>query len=248
MILYRGPSQLDGKPIVAIVTGLDLNSVNAKTGAMAQVWILRDDIAPIDAVKQGEDVSICGQCPHRGISEYVSAELGWVNRGRTCYVTLFHAPRNVWASYKRGVYGDEVAQDAPARLANKKVRLGAYGDPAALPFGVWQAALANAAAFTGYTHQWRSCDTRFRTFVMASADSAADMAEAQTLGYRTFRVRTAAEALAPREVICPASQEAGKKTSCAACLACGGTSAKAKASIAIVAHGAGARNFARAIA
>jgi hypothetical protein len=248
MILYRGPSQLDGKPIVAIVTGLDLNSVNAKTGAMAQVWILRDDIAPIDAVKQGEDVSICGQCPHRGISEYVSGELGWVNRGRTCYVTLFHAPRNVWTSYKRGVYGQDVALDAPARLAGKKVRLGAYGDPAALPFGVWQAALANAAAFTGYTHQWRSCDTRFRTFVMASADSAADMAEAQKLGYRTFRVRTQSEALASREVICPASQEAGKKTSCASCLACGGTSAKAKASIAIVAHGAGARNFARAIA
>jgi hypothetical protein len=171
-----------------------------------------------------------------------------VNRGRTCYVTLFHAPRNVWASYKRGVYGADVATDAPARLAGKKVRLGAYGDPAALPLGVWQAALANAKAFTGYTHQWRSAPKAFATYVMASADSAEDMAEAQELGYRTFRIRTANEALAPREVICPASEEAGKKTSCASCLACGGNSAKAKASIAIVVHGAGARNFARAIA
>jgi hypothetical protein len=248
MILYRGPSQLDGKPIVAIVTGLETQSSNSKTGAMAQVWILRDDIAPLTAARMGEDVSICGACPHRGISEYVSAELGWINRGRTCYVTLFHAPRNVWASYKRGVYGHEVAADASERLAGKRIRLGAYGDPAALPLAVWQAALVNAKAFTGYTHQWRTAPKAFSTYVMASADSAADMAEAQALGYRTFRIRTAGEALAPREVICPASQEAGKKTSCASCLACGGTSAKAKASIAIIAHGAGAKHFAKAIA
>jgi hypothetical protein len=243
MILYRGPSQLDGKPIVAIATGVDTDSVNSKTGSMVQVWILREDIAPIEAAKRGEDASICGQCPHRGLSEYVSPELGWINRGRTCYVTLFHAPRNVWASYKRGVYGDDVALDAAARLAGKRVRLGAYGDPAALPLSVWQAALANAKAFTGYTHQWRTAPAAFSTYVMASADSPADAAEAQALGYRTFRIRTAAEALAPREVICPASAEAGKKTSCAACLACGGTSAKAKASIAIVVHGAGAKHF-----
>jgi hypothetical protein len=81
MILYRGPSMIDGKPIVAIATGYDNESVNQKTGAMAQVWILRDDIAPIEAAQRGEDASICGQCPHRGISEYVSAELGWINRG-----------------------------------------------------------------------------------------------------------------------------------------------------------------------
>jgi hypothetical protein len=246
MILYRGPSQIDGKPIVAIVTGIDDASNNAKTGAMAQVWILREDIAPIDAVKRGEDVSICGQCPHRGVSEYVSGELGWVNRDRTCYVTLFHAPRNVWASYKRGVYGTDVALDAAQRLAGKKVRLGAYGDPAALPLAVWQAALVNAKAFTGYTHQWRTAPKAFATYVMASADSPADMSEAQALGYRTFRIRAAGETLAPREVVCPASAEAGKKTSCASCLACGGTSAKAKASIAIMVHGAGARNFAAA--
>jgi hypothetical protein len=35
-ILYRGPSLLDGAPIVAIVTGLASTSANAKTGAMLQ--------------------------------------------------------------------------------------------------------------------------------------------------------------------------------------------------------------------
>jgi hypothetical protein len=244
VIIYQGPSQLDGKPIVAIATGVETNSTNSKTGSMVQVWILREDIAPIEAAKRGEDASICGACPHRGVSEYVSAELGWVNRGRTCYVTLFHAPRNVWASYKRGVYGAAVDPEAARKLAGKRVRLGAYGDPAALPLSVWTESLRHAKAFTGYTHQWRAAPAGFSAFVMASADSEADKVEANAKGYRTFRIRTAAETLAPREVICPASAEAGKKTNCAACLACGGTSAKAKANIAIVVHGAGAKNFA----
>jgi hypothetical protein len=236
---------LDGKPIVAIATGLDNQSSNSKTGAMAQVWILRDDIAPMDAAKQGEDKSICGDCPHRGVSEYVSPELGWINRGRTCYVTLFHAPRNVWASYKRGIYGD-LATDDEIELAfeGKDVRLGAYGDPAAMPIAVWRRVLRRARAKTGYTHQWRTCPAEFAEFVMASADSHADAIEARKLGYRLFRVTADTNDKLAGEVRCPASKEAGYKTNCATCVACGGTSAKAKADIVIVVHGSGAKNFA----
>jgi hypothetical protein len=47
--------------------------------------------------------------------------------------------------------------------------------------------------------------------------------------------------LNPREISCPASVEAGAKTSCSACKACGGTSAKAKIDIAIIAHGAASK-------
>ena len=77
---------------------------------------------------------------------------------------------------------------------------------------------------------------------MASADSAADMSDAHAMGWRTFRVRNAAElAVKGLEVVCPASKEAGYKTNCATCKACGGLEAKAKASIVIVAHGATAK-------
>ena len=48
-----------------------------------------------------------------------------------------------------------------------------------------------------------------------------------------------------REILCPASEEAGKRTQCASCLLCGGASVKAK-SIAIVAHGAGRKHHAAA--
>jgi hypothetical protein len=73
------------------------------------------------------------------------------------------------------------------------------------------------------------------------------MEEAHAKGWRTFRVRAANEPVtAKREVICPASNEAGNRTSCLDCKACGGLSAKAKVSMVIIAHGATAKRFATA--
>lgn len=252
LVMYRGPSMIDGAPIVAIATGLEGDSRNEKTGGMIQVWILRADIAPIDAANSGADISICGDCPHRGRVE------DGRNIGRSCYVTLRNAPRSVYASWLRGNYADmgaempcETANDWRARhasesFAGKRVRMGAYGDPAAIPFGVWRLALARSEAKTGYTHQWRVCDSAFAEYVMASCDSEADYVMAKAAGYRTFRVRAAGEALQVREIACPASEEMGHKTTCHDCVACGGRSAKAKVDIAIVVHGAGAAAFLRA--
>ena len=44
------------------------------------------------------------------------------------------------------------------------------------------------------------------------------------------------------EIQCPASEESGKRTTCAACQLCGGTSKNAR-SVAIMAHGTGKGNF-----
>ena len=44
-----------------------------------------------------------------------------------------------------------------------------------------------------------------------------------------------------KEILCPASEEAGKKTSCIKCGLCAGTTTKSKKSIAIVAHGNGSK-------
>jgi hypothetical protein len=94
VILYRGPSMLDGAPIVAILTGLASSSLNPKTGDMLQTWIIREDVSPVDATRTGDDASVCGDCKHR------PANMG------SCYVTVFQAPRSVHAAYHRGVYGD----------------------------------------------------------------------------------------------------------------------------------------------
>lgn len=231
-ILYRGPSMLDGAPIVVVATGLGKSSRNEKTGHLVQTWILRDDVSPVDAIHSGADASICGDCPHRGTIE------NGKNVGRSCYVTVFQAPLVVWKSVQRGLYPTLSADEARQALAGKRVRLGAYGDPAAVPMAVWNEALADIAAGTGYTHQWRTCDQSLKRFTMASCDTALERELANAMGWRTFRVRTANEPVGKREVVCPASAEAGYKTNCAACVACGGFAAKAKADIVIMAHGA----------
>jgi hypothetical protein len=82
---------------------------------------------------------------------------------------------------------------------------------------------------------------------MASVDSEAEATEARGNGWRTFRVRAAsAPLMTGAEIACPASDEAGKKTTCADCKACGGMSAKARVSIAIIAHGTTKARFAAA--
>ena len=45
LVLYEGPSEIDGKPIVCIAT---LDSRNRKTGNMVQTWILRQDVSPFE--------------------------------------------------------------------------------------------------------------------------------------------------------------------------------------------------------
>lgn len=238
-IFYRGPSMIDGAPIVGIAT---IKSRNGKNGRMVQTWIMRSDVGPVSAARAGLDESICGQCPHRGKFEKTRrGKLRRIKGTRACYVNLGNAPTGIFKTFAAGKYDDRSADlsSAAAAVAGLLVRLGAYGDPAAIPFEVWERLLSLAAGHTGYTHQWRSFP-RFKKWCMASADSASDRLLAKALGWRTFRVsnpRTYDKA--PGEVLCGASKEAGKKTTCAACMACGGISARAKADIVIPGHGGG---------
>lgn len=231
-ILYSGPSLLDGAPIVVIATGLAKGSSNTKTGAMIQTWIIRSDIAPHDATKSGADASICGDCPMRG----TVTESGL--KGRACYVKVFQAPLAVWRAYHRGNYEDWRARADWPELAGRIVRIGSYGDPAACPVDVWERYTEHAKRWTGYTHQWRHAQA-LAPFCMASVDSAAEAKEATRMGWRYFRVAPAGDTNADTlEVLCPASEEAGRKTTCENCGLCMGATSKARKSVMIPAHGA----------
>ena len=248
-ILWEGNSLLDGAPIVAIVTGLrGKASRNTKTGHMVQSWILRSDIAPNKAIHTGADKSVCGTCAHRGRVALVAKSKGAARRTRrnvkrSCYVKVWQAPTVVWKAYKRGIYPHVTPDQARALLAGKRFRVGSYGNASACPFEVWESALADTEANTGYVHDWRTCDPRWKRYVMASCDSGADYLEAKKHEWRTFRIRRPDEPAAPRELPCPASKESGFKTTCALCVACGGARAKAKVDIVINAHGSGAGAF-----
>jgi hypothetical protein len=240
MLVWSGVSQLDGRtPVIVLATGLPhagskAHSANAKTGDMVQVHILLADTNPTHALKQGQDSAICGTCPHKSVAAGGSG---------ACYthanIRRGFAQTSTWKAHdSKGSLPFDVE-----RFRGLKVRFGAYGDPAAVPVSVWESIASVAAAVTGYTHQWRTCDPAFARWCMASADTAEEGREARKLGYRNFIVRPVGSAKPKGAVVCPASEEAGKRTVCADCLQCGGTDSGRRADITIMAHGSSARKF-----
>jgi hypothetical protein len=231
VVLYNGPSRIDGAPIVAIACRITAASTNGKTGAMVQTFIMRRDIAPHEALKTGDDSSVCGDCLLRPI-----------NKGSTrCYVRVYQAPLSVWDAYQRGRYAvPGVHFDAkllPALFAGLSFRIGSYGDPAAIPASVWKTVTRRVKNRTGYTHQWRKrIGAGLKDLCMASADNESDVATATAKGWRTFRVRKHDAPTLANESVCPASKEGGQRTQCDTCGLCQGATIAAK-NIVIADHG-----------
>ena len=222
-IIYNGPSLLDGQPIVVIAT---FSKRNKKTGTVLQTYILREDMNPLEASKTGADYSICGDCVMRGAPTTDPKRKQAM--GRRCYVNLGQGVLIVWRAYKRGIYREGSARDMGR---GRIVRVGTYGDPAAVPSHVWDELLSECETWTAYTHQkpWRP------EIAMQSADSYAEARMHWRAGRRTFRVIADLGQLdQTHEALCPASKEAGRRVQCTACKLCqGGKLAK---SIAIVEH------------
>lgn len=226
--LWRGASVIDGSPIVYVAT---LSSSNRKTGNMIQTWILRQDVSPVDAVKTGADESICGNCIHR-------AQDG---QRRSCYVNVGQAPRAIWKSWTEGKYQKVDPLDFGAFYhTHRSIRLGAYGDPAAVPFQVTDLFMGfKWLSRTGYTHQWEWCREEWSAYVMASVDNLTQKEEANYMGYRTFRVGGPDDEPTSDELLCLAESH---NLQCHDCGLCCGAKKKSK-NIFIKAHGSGASNY-----
>ena len=147
---------------------------------MCQVWILREDVSPVDAIKSGADVSVCGNCPHRRQAD----------GSRSCYVNVGQAPLSVWRTYKAGGYQEDLTvADGEKYLKTRKIRWGAYGDPAIIDPVIFHAVNGAAAGHTGYTHQWREAFAQWsRGSLQASCDGMRDYLEASAHGWKTFAV------------------------------------------------------------
>ena len=223
VVLYEGPSVLDGAPIAVIAT---LKSSNVKTGNMIQTWIIRSEMHPLEALELGADSSICGNCVHRQ------------STGGACYVNIGQAPAAVYRTYKAGKYPAFNLAEHASLFAGRKVRLGAYGDPAAAPYSVWQTITDLCIGHTGYTHQARhkAFDARIATLCMVSADSPRQATKYQKQGFKTFRVAMAGDSLMDNEIECLSDSQG------LTCLQCGLCDGK-KQSVAITVHGTRAANF-----
>jgi hypothetical protein len=226
IILYKGASALDrSREIVVIAT---LSSNNRKTGDMVQVWILSEDTHPVQLSADKQDHVICGNCPHRQ------------SLGGACYVNIGQAPAAVFKAYQRGLYPVYDASKHDALFKGRKIRLGAYGDPAAMPFEIAEHIVSLSDGHTAYTHQQKHAgfDPRFLSLCMVSADTPKQAAAAHAIGAKTFRIAVDITNKFDNEIECLSDS---KGISCHDCGICKGSSAPV--SIVIAVHGSRKGNF-----
>ena len=276
LILYDGPRAIDGAPIVAILTGLANASRNAGTGDMLQLYILRADMMPEVARHTGADAAICGDCPMRGrivsldeardIAEILPAKQraqlikriktaqdkgqDTINIERACYVIVSQAPTIIYKAYQRGLYREATPDEAAQYVRGRALRIGAYGDSAALPIGVVEPIADAADTVTNYTHSGCYDMTRAKQlaqFTMLSADNLKQAKRYWKTGARTFRVSSDWELvdgvrrvndIAPDESQCP--KTISKRVTCETCGVCDGLKRGIKNSIVAPSHGNGA--------
>jgi hypothetical protein len=245
VIVYNGPSIINGENIVAVATGISTPTENRDTGDMLQIWYMMRELDPVSARSQRSTCKGigCGTCPAY----------------RFCYVVDIQASLSIWHCVNDGRYpslseGQSLHQYAqehipPYRLRGLGVRLGAVGDPMSVGLDVTNNVILNGfTKWSGYTNQWRGMDrasnTAWANIVMASCISPLDMLKAKQLGYRTFRIRSAAGKVLSTEAVCPKTPEAGRQMQCCSCLGCMGNASKGHGTdYTVIVHGAKKTRF-----
>jgi len=196
----KGMILSDYKNIVSIVT---FKSNNVKTGDMAQIWIMRNDIDPVQAIKENKDDVICFDCPHR--------------KNRSCYVNAGQAPLQIYRSYKKGIYESLDLNKLSQALKFKNVRFGAYGEPVLIPLKIVKHIIKSCMSYTGYTHQWHNPKYKdYAPLFMASIDSDKQLKQTIKNGLRSFRVSNN-DLIGNNEIICP---NITKGITCNVCTLC----------------------------
>lgn len=190
---------------------------NAKTGNMIQIWILSKEDEPNKLVKSGKDDTVCGNCPLRA--------------GNGCYVMTHQAPLSIYRSWKKGNYSNNYNEFLEV-VKGRKVRFGAYGDPYYIPFNILEEIAQNSNGYTGYTHQWRNkgFDNRYLNILMASVDNAKQLNKLPKQS-KYFRIIQDLEELQDTETVC---DNLLYGTSCNDCMKCNGVN---ETSIVVLAHG-----------
>ena len=176
MIIYHGPSRIGRGSVVCIATGLDRPSTNRKTGDVLQVWILSATRHPLAALRKPNSkraTSHCGRCPLQS---------------NGCYVNVGRAPAQIYRAWRAGRYPE---LDVSA-FDGKQIRLGAYGDPAAIPAHLIDTISRRAKSIVGYSHSLpvlhHTQAKQLSRWLMCSTHDEASRIWAESRGYRVFHV------------------------------------------------------------
>lgn len=208
--IWEGASLFNGEPIKVVMSCYTKDSINDKTGPLVQLYILPADKSPSEAYFN-ENPLVCGDCK-------------FLNNG--CYVRWPNL-RGIWSSAKQIHLSLEIAAWLCRGL---RVRVGAAGDPAAVPSYVWQELLSHADSWTGYTHAWKYCDPSLRRYFMASCDTENETKQAIKQGWNVFFVHDGEITEDVNHIPCNAD---GVTKTCFSCMLCHGSSSNRQKSFVI---------------
>jgi len=210
--------QKDDVPFYMVLTNLITSSGNEKTGNMIQSYFLKKDefISSSGEIKEktsnlfGFGCSTCPAKKHCYVSNTTQTKdkgLGSVRR------TIFKLLRGERTTYQFVSFSHAVER---VREANKKLRLGTYGDPTALQVDQIAELVAASTGHTGYTHYWRRKENReYRNYLMASCETASQLKRAEKYGFRAFLALPSSASIPANATICP------NYTHGVSCLDCG---------------------------
>jgi hypothetical protein len=201
--------------VAVILTGLDFSGKNDKIGKMLSTHIISVKTDPINAVRTGDNMDNCGNCPFKS---------------GVCYVNMVYL-QNMYTKLLADGY-KPLTSDVLAYIKTSKIglRLGSYGDPAIIDIQHWLPLLAACqdGGIVGYSHQWQEpfFDQKWSEYLMASCETIEQVTIANKMGLRTYRVGLPEESPTASESLCPFTPDNGVK--CASCLRCGGTTFQGK--------------------
>lgn len=205
-----------------ILVNFQKGSSNSKTGVVIQNYLMPKSWA--DNGRIMDDKPVCFDCPHSQ------------GRNATCYVRKGNPFRGLISKTKAAskfvkdipTYNKKTEEAIINMVKGQFVRFGAYGEPVLLGEDLVKLIVSQVDDWTGYTHQWHQKQYQWaKKYFMASVDSEMERSAAKQMGWRTFFVSSDKNYLLDKKqnTQCPASAEAGRKSTCKTCGLCKGTSA-----------------------
>jgi hypothetical protein len=157
---------------------------------------------------------VCFDCPFRGYLKCYTHKYqqyaGFVSMLKSIvreFTTLDYIP-----------YVGNSTEKILCMAKGRYIRFGTYGEPTLIPLDLVASMVNVSKSHTGYTHQWAK-NLDFAKYFMASTHNEAQAVIAQKMGFRSF---IATNKPVKTAVTCPASKEAGFKSTCEKCGLCSG--------------------------